>query len=201
MTSSEHGTSDNAVASLRARLIEPHVAPLVEFADDIAREHGLPAGVGAVPYPDPDGGGVRARVLFLLNDPGNGARIDAGGSGMLCMLNGDQTTRKQLDAVRASRLDRRTALHWNAIPWPVPRNQRDRNVAPATSALLRLLGILPDLRGVIALGAYARRVWAAAGELDPNLAGLAYLHSTHPERSSTVDLRRAYRYAAEIAAD
>jgi uracil-DNA glycosylase len=189
-----------ARALLWARLNEPHVAPLVTLADDIARSRGLPTGVGAVPYPDPQGAGVHARVLFLLNDPGDGARVDSGGSGMLCLLNKDQTTRKQLDAIRDSRLERRLTLHWNAIPWPVAPNERDRNIAPAVSALLLLLDTLHSLRGVVALGAYARRVWKETAQRDRRLGGLAYVHSAHPARSSTVDLRQAYRRAAGIAA-
>ncbi|HVV19415.1 MAG TPA: hypothetical protein VHF06_08270, partial [Pseudonocardiaceae bacterium] len=84
-----------ARALLWARLTEPHVARLVTLADELARGQDLPVGVGAVPYPDADGGGIHAQVLFLLNDPGEGARVDSGGTGMLCLLNDDQTTRKQ----------------------------------------------------------------------------------------------------------
>jgi hypothetical protein len=114
------------------------VAPLVKFADDPARERGLPTGIGAVPYPDPDATGVHARVLFLLNDPGEGAMEDSG-SGLLAMINTAPTSRTQRKAVSACGFDRSIALHWNGIPWPVAENARDRNVAPASVALARLL--------------------------------------------------------------
>jgi hypothetical protein len=45
-------------------------------------------------------------VLFLLNDPGDGAQFRTGGSGMLTILNEDQTSRKQRAAVEASGLNR-----------------------------------------------------------------------------------------------
>ncbi len=189
-----------ARAILWAWLTEPHVAPLVTLADQIARGQGLPAGVGAVPYPDPDGSGVHARVLFLLNDPGQGARVDSGGTGMLCLLNNDQTTRKQLDAIRFSGIERRLTLRWNAIPWPVAPNERNRNVSSAASALLLLVEKLQSLRGLVALGEYAGKVWEVASDRDQRLGRLAYHHSAHPSRSPTVALRQAYRRAAEIAA-
>lgn len=99
-----------ARADLWRRLDEPHVAPIVAFADQLAARRGLDA--GAVPYPDPDGGGVHARVLFLLNDPGDGATD----SRMLTVLNDDPTSRKQLGAIDHTGFDRSTALHWNGIP-------------------------------------------------------------------------------------
>lgn len=51
------------VAAKYARIREPHVAPLSDLADKIAAAEGLPA--GAVPYPDPDFGGILARALCL----------------------------------------------------------------------------------------------------------------------------------------
>ena len=62
MTGPNTSALTEARALLWARLNEPHVAPLVTLADDIARSRGLPTGVGAVPYPDPDGAGVHGSV-------------------------------------------------------------------------------------------------------------------------------------------
>ncbi|MBA2308511.1 MAG: hypothetical protein H0W01_04235 [Pseudonocardiales bacterium] len=112
------------------------MAALVKFAEEIATNSGLMP--GAVPYPDPDGGGVNARVLFLLNDPGDGAKSGTGGSGMLTILNEDQTSRKQRAAVEASGLDRSLTLHWNAVPWPVPRGAAAQHVAAGARSLIRL---------------------------------------------------------------
>ena len=55
------------VKAKHARLGEAHVAPLVELADAIAADRGRPC--GEVPYPDPLSGGVRARVLLLMETP------------------------------------------------------------------------------------------------------------------------------------
>jgi hypothetical protein len=82
---------------------------------------------------------------------------------------------------------------------PIPQLQHLPGHPPGRRPTGRIAAT--EVRGASRLNDSARHVWTAACELDPNLAGLAYLHSTHPERSSTIDLRRAYRYAAEIAAD
>lgn len=183
--------------ALWRRLDEPHIAPLVRFAEAIAASRGLP--VGSVPYPDPDGGGVRARVLFLLNDPGERAQGDLGGSGMLTMLNEDQTSRKQRAAVAATGLDRRVALHWNAVPWPVPKGSAEQHVASGSRALVRLVGELPELRGIVALGRTARLVVQDAQVQSARFRHLEVHYSNHPERSSNADLFEAYRWAGQIA--
>jgi hypothetical protein len=185
-------------AALLARLDEAHVAPLVAFADRLAGERGLPA--GAVPYPDPDGAGVRARVLFLLNDPGRGALESSGGTGLLSLRNADQTTYKQVRAIRDSGFDPRDALYWNGIPGPVRAEERNAQVAPASLALLSLLELLDDLRGVVMLGEYAHKVWVAVNARTDRFRGLAHVRSKHPARSSNADLLAAYRKARDIAA-
>jgi hypothetical protein len=68
------------VAAKHARVREPRVAPLSDLADKIAAAEGLPS--GAVPYPDPDFGGIHAGALFLLDNPGLRATIGTGGSGL-----------------------------------------------------------------------------------------------------------------------
>jgi hypothetical protein len=79
--------------------------------------------------------------------------------GLLCLLNNDQTTRKQRDAIRDARLERRVTLHWNAIPWPVaPTRGIGTSRLPSRHCFF-LLDTLHSLRGVIALGAHAGRVW------------------------------------------
>lgn len=180
--------------ALWGRLGEPHVAPLVAFADQLAAGRGLSA--GAVPYPDPDGGGVHARVLFLLNDPGEGATR----SRMLTVLNTDPTSSKQRGAIDHTGFDRGVALHWNGIPWPVPKRGRPRNVPAGATALLQLLPLLGDLRGVLALGEFGRKVWEEAVGRTERYRGLAYRSSDHPCYSPyATKLDPAYAWAAEVA--
>lgn len=54
-----------AVGARRAALAAPHMAPLATFAARLKEETGRP-----VPDADPADGGVRARLLLLLETPG-----------------------------------------------------------------------------------------------------------------------------------
>lgn len=186
-----------ARAALWERRNESHVAPLIKFADELSAARAMAP--GSVPYADPDGGGVMARVLFLLNDPGDGAQSGSGGSGMLTILNEDQTSRKQRAAVEAAGLDRSLTLHWNAVPWPVPKGTAGRNVNAGARSLVRLMELLPNLRGILALGATARSVAAEVQVISARTRHLEIHHSAHPERSSNVALFAAYGWAAALA--
>jgi hypothetical protein len=176
---------------------EPHVAPLQEFADRLAAARGLPP--GAVPYANPDGGGIGARVLLLLNDPGPKAVVNGGGSGMLTIDNDDPTSRQQRKAVRETGLRLATAVHWNGIPWPVAASSRSGQVRHGAVALAELLELLPDLRGMVTLGRFARQVWAQTRS-SGRWGHLAHAAGPHPIASVPgVELVAAYRRAVEFA--
>ena len=66
----------------RSMLNELHVAPLVEYANELAS-----MGRGEVPMPDPLGGGINAQVFFLFEKPGP----QANSSGFLSINNNDPT--------------------------------------------------------------------------------------------------------------
>ncbi len=67
MATNGQNADPNVVAAKRSRIHAPHVAPLNELADRIADSEGLDR--GRVPYVDPDTGGIRARMLVLLDNP------------------------------------------------------------------------------------------------------------------------------------
>lgn len=91
----------------RARLHEPHIASITQFVDRVREETGLD-----VPYVDPDCGGVKARVLLVLEAP---ARTAAHGSGMLSADNDDETAKNVWHAYRNSGMPRIHGSHWNAV--------------------------------------------------------------------------------------
>lgn len=143
------------LAAKQGRLREEHVAPVQALVDEIRQERGTEA----VPYVDPDSGGVRARVLFVLESPAGPAAL---GSGMLSPDNDDETAANVWRLYQQSGLHRSTALHWNAVPWYVGEDGREKTVtAQEVRAgalwLDRLLDLLPELRLVVTMGKKAEQ--------------------------------------------
>jgi len=83
------------LATKKDRIREARVAPLNALADRIADVRNLPH--GHVPYVDPDLGGIAARVLVMLDNPGTRARAGTG-SGLLSLDNDDPTARRLREA-------------------------------------------------------------------------------------------------------
>ncbi len=167
----------------RLRAGEPHVAPLVELADRIAIARGLPSGQAEVPYPDPDGGGVHARALFLLSDPGPATDLDharGNGSGLLSIDNDDPTAQRLWGTYKDVGLERRQCLHWNAVPFPIAGRQpstTEKN--EATAWTIELLRMLPRLRIVVLMGRVAEDSWRRATE-QVTTPGVHVLRTVHP---------------------
>lgn len=142
------------LAAKRARLWEPHVAPINELTQKIIK-----AGKGDVPFVDPDSGGVNARVLFVLEAP---ARAAAHGSGMLSADNDDTSAAHVWEGYAHSGLRRDFGVHWNAVPWYVGKKEKIRAVTPQEVVdgrewLVALLELLPDLNVVFTMGVPARK--------------------------------------------
>lgn len=184
----QHKHSDFLIAK-QARTWEPHVAPVNQFVDririEIAQEwedeYGEQAVPVFVPYVDPDSGGVKARVLFLLESPAGPAAL---GSGMLSADNNDETAKNVWRAYEASRLPRTFGLHWNAVPWYVGDGKKN---APVTTAdvergrhfLDQLLDLAPEISVVLALGKRARQsisTWAT----ELTTRGVRVINAPHP---------------------
>ena len=166
------------LAAKYTRSTEPHVAPINRLAARIAA-----ATDSVVPGADPDGGGVDARVLLLLETPSR-----AGGftTGLISIDNDDTAAANLWRGLAAVRLDRGLVLVWNAVPWYVGSADKIRSPTPgeitAGLAWLReLLDLLPDLRVVACFGRAAAR---AVRPLHPELAarGLTLLEAPHPSQ-------------------
>ncbi|MFF0990881.1 uracil-DNA glycosylase [Kocuria nitroreducens] len=143
-----------SVAHKRARVDEPHVAPLNALVRDW-REGGR-----SVPWVDPDGGGAAARALVLMEAPGP-ATVAAGDLGFSSEDNPDPTARVFKALREESGLARGEYLRWNVVPWALRdadgrhRPPRVEDLAEAERALRDLVGALPELRVVVTFGAPA----------------------------------------------
>ncbi|MFC7405726.1 uracil-DNA glycosylase [Georgenia alba] len=163
------------LAAKQARLWEPHIAPINEFVHQIGKQVGAP-----VPYVDPDSGGIRSRVLFLLESPGPKAVT----SGMISVDNNDETAKNMWVAYRDSGLPRNQGLHWNAVPWQVGEGAKVKapglaDVKAGRGYLLELLDLMPAVRVVVPMGNKAQAaVSGLVGDLTQR--GVLVIDSPHP---------------------
>ena len=162
----------------RARLLEPHVAPITELARRIEDAVGL-----QVPAADPDWGGVDARVLVLLRDPGT--RTDAqGGSGLVSPDNDDPTAERLHELIGGRGLAAGDVLLWNVVPWLRPGNAgqgiRVADLDRGNGYLAQLLSLLVNLEVVLVLGRDAQ------GSMDrptaPDLTCVVRIDAPHSSR-------------------
>ncbi|MFF0905411.1 UNVERIFIED_CONTAM: uracil-DNA glycosylase [Kocuria sp. CPCC 205316] len=142
------------VPDKRARVDEPHVAPLNALVRSWRH------GGRFVPWVDPDGGGTAARVLVLMEAPGP-ATVAAGDLGFSSEDNPDPTARTFRALREESGLARGDCLRWNVVPWALrdeggrQRPPRVEDLVEAGPALRELVGALPELRVVVTFGAPA----------------------------------------------
>jgi len=153
------------LAAKLARIDERHIAPLNTLAQRIRQDTG-----GEVPWFDPDTGGIHARAVLLLEAPGaratgaSGPRGAAHGSGIISPDNNDQTAENSWRLYQQAGLPRDRIAVWNIVPWYLGtvtkvRSANRDDVAAAQPYLNRFIGLLPDLRVVLTLGAAARDGW------------------------------------------
>jgi len=152
--------SDSAFrAAQHAGVRLPHIAPFNALVDELRTE----ANRGWMPYIAPVYGGVKARVLSVLRDPGPKTQDDDG-SGMLCCENDDDAAQYMSELLAAAGVPVAELVPWNAYPWymhvrgtsKVPSAaQLDAGVEP----LRRIIELMPDLRVVILHGGTAHDGW------------------------------------------
>ncbi len=178
---------DTFLAAKQARLWEDHVAPVNRFVEvmraELTAERGIEDGGPPVyvPYIDPDSGGIRARVLFLLESPAGPAAL---GSGMLSADNNDETARNVWRAYAATGLPRTAGLHWNAVPWYVGDGKRNASVKAVEvergrQYLSRLLDLTPEVSVLLALGKPAQ-VSVGGARADLVARGITVIEAPHP---------------------
>ena len=192
-TSPRAHRSKRFLATKRARLREPHVADLNDLVEEIRGERhvprspsgdGKPLESAAVPWFDPDGGGVAARVLVLLEAPGPKS-VEPRGSGIISADNNDATAEAFFRLREQAGLPRDSLVAWNVVPWFLAAgdsfaNASDADVRDAARWLDRLLALLPDLRYVLTMGAPARDGWLQLRERSAAARALAWQPVPHP---------------------
>jgi hypothetical protein len=92
----------------RAKLHEPHIAPLTAYVEALRHEVGPSA---AIPDFDPWDGGVDAEILYLLEAPGP----QAVASGFISRDNPDETAKNFFQLNQQSGISRKRTITWNIL--------------------------------------------------------------------------------------
>ncbi|MEV8168848.1 uracil-DNA glycosylase [Microbacterium paraoxydans] len=155
----------------------PHIAPVNEYVDHLREE-----GRGWVPYVAPIHGGVRARVLSILRDPGP-ATQDGKGSGFICVENNDGSAELQAVLLGEAGLSPFDLLPWNAYPWYINRVPNAAQLDAGVQTIIQLLKLVPDVSVVLLQGRHAERAWGRLLKLEPAIEqdrALSIVRTWHP---------------------
>ena len=160
----------------RSMLCEPHISPLVAYANQILVKH---MGNCEIPYFDPCDGGIAAKVLLLLEAPGG----KAVGSGFISRNNPDPTARTLCELLGQAGLRRRDTIIWNIVPWYVGTGSRIRatrksDISTALPHFQDLLTLLPNLQAIVLMG---RKAQTSKQQL-AQLTDVRFFESWHPSQ-------------------
>jgi hypothetical protein len=164
-------------AEQRASIWAPHVAPVNRLVDDLRSQGG-----GWVPYVAPLHGGIEARVLSVLRDPGPKTQ-EQRGSGFLCIENDDPTAAAQAHAFAHVGVSPHDITPWNAYPWYINRAPKAAELQAGITPLVALVTLMPDLRVVLLQSAHGKAVWRRLRRAHPTLEAsrqLTVLVAYHP---------------------
>jgi hypothetical protein len=177
--------------------------PLLEYVRQIAAETGR-----AMPTPNPEGPLSRARILFVLRDPGATAESGANETGITDpYVNTDPTSARQRNALRKARIDPKICLWWNAVPYHLGYKGaiRESDCVAGVRYLRGFIDCCPELRVVVAMGEGAhdagRRLLTGRHDKLPPL-----IFAPHPmiygrgARERMIELDTRLRETARLAA-
>ncbi|TXM74476.1 uracil-DNA glycosylase [Methylobacterium sp. WL12] len=162
-----------ALAARRTLRDGAHGAPLRVLAARIAAEFGAP-----VPDPDPLDGGVRARLLLLLETPGPAIER----TGFVSRDNRTGTAANLFRFLAEADIARADTLIWNAIPFVIHaegalnRAPRRSEIKAAAPCLAPLIALLPDVAVVVLAGRVAGMAGDTIAALRPDLPVLMIPH-------------------------
>ncbi len=185
-----------------------HIAPINNLVDELAREPGR----GWLPYVAPIYGGVTARLLSVLRDPGPATRSEEG-SGFLSMENDDSTAETIEKLFREAGIAATEIVPWNAYPWYINRSPNADELRAGLEPLRRLIDLLPKLRVVMLHGGSAQTAWKLFARAYPTMVSereLPVISTYHTSRQAfwhaevsirearKAHLQNAFVQAAEI---
>ncbi|MFJ7591314.1 uracil-DNA glycosylase [Streptomyces sp. NPDC097617] len=160
----------------------PHVRPINEMVDALREQDGR----GWMPHVAPWHGGVEARVLSILRDPGPKTQ-EGVGSGFLCVENDDPTAELQALIFEGAGIAPCDVTPWNAYPWYINRSPKAAELQAGVEALNQLLELMPKTEVVLLQGNEAQDVWRRLLKTHPAVIGdrtLQVVSTYHPGRQA-----------------
>ncbi len=138
------------------QLYASHVIELNKFVETIQESK---YGNMSVPWFDPVGAGINARVLFLLQDPSNVAEK---GTGFISPDNPDSTADNTTYFRNKAGLLSGELIHWNIVPWAINGRKTEEEIKKAKPFLEKVITLLPKLEVVVCMGVHATNGWNQA---------------------------------------
>ncbi len=145
------------------RRYEDHIAPINRLVDELSV-----TGRGWMPHVAPMYGGVRARLLSVLRDPGPKTQTGLG-SGFLCMENDDATAEAISRLFADAGISADDIVPWNIYPWYINRAPTAEELSAGSEPLRKLIDLLPDLSVVMLHGVSAKAGWKRIERLHRSL--------------------------------
>lgn len=140
----------------------------------------------SVPYVAPIYGGVNARLLSILRDPGPKTQGKEG-SGFLSIENDDATAKSIGELFAEAYIDIKDVVPWNAYPWYINRKPKACELNDGVEPLKDLIDLLPKLQVVMLHGVAAKDGFKRFIRRYPNIAterGLQVIETYHPSRQA-----------------
>ena len=183
---------------LYRRRYDRSVRPINEYVDKLRSERRV-----SIPYVAPTYGGVDARLLTLMQDPGPKTDLaNADGSGMICLENVDLSAARQKFFLDEAGIRISEIVSWNAYPWPKPHPQTTRSDREAAEALHGFLMLTPHIQVVILNGTVAKRIWRVLKEIDPARVANISCHPTfHTSERAVNPAQKSGEYIANVHND
>ncbi|NQU46925.1 MAG: uracil-DNA glycosylase [Chlorobium sp.] len=152
-----------------------HIAPINQYVDTLRKQ----AEKGSVPYVPPMYGGINARLLSLMRDPGPMTQDAAGGSGFICMENDDPTAERISNYFAGVHIPAGDIVPWNAYPWYINRKPRVAELEAGVLPLKGIIDLLPNLCVVMLHGGEAKDLWKRLLKRFPEMARVRALGTYH----------------------
>ncbi|WP_405818147.1 uracil-DNA glycosylase [Streptomyces sp. NBC_01390] len=160
----------------------PHVRPINEMVDALRDQDER----GWMQHVAPWHGGVEARALSILRDPGPKTQ-EGVGSGFLCVENDDPTAELQVQLFEGAGIAPRDVTPWNAYPWYINRSPKAAELQAGVEVLKQLLGLMPKAEVVLLQGSEAQDAWRRLLKTHPGVVrerSLKVVSTYHPGRQA-----------------